>query len=94
MQVGDRYFRPLPIHVRHRSRRRGETVEDQVGSELEVLVAPRPHNLADDLGDVWVLVRGELAEDVGRNPLRLLSATRNRAPGVASTLHRCAREAQ
>src|SRR5260370_27951640 len=42
-------------------------VEDQVEPELEVLLAPRPHDLGDDLDDVGVLVRGQLAKDAGRH---------------------------
>src|SRR6266436_3718675 len=44
-----------------------ETVEDQVEPELEVLLAPRPHDLGDDLDDVGVLVRGQLTKDAGRH---------------------------
>jgi NADPH:quinone reductase-like Zn-dependent oxidoreductase len=44
-----------------------EAVEDQVEAELEIFLASRPHDLGDDLDDVRVLVRGELAEDRGRH---------------------------
>jgi hypothetical protein len=49
-----------------------EPVEDEVETELEVLLSSGPHDLGDDLYDMGKFLCGELAQDVGRYLLGLL----------------------